>query len=206
MPLALRERRWRAVGLALLGSAALVVACYLPFWDHGRALEGVRRQSDLYTTSLGTLVMIEVGKYPDLIGSRQLLDLLKGAALAIIGLTILVCRPRDASPGEAARAAFDISLAYLLVGALWFQPWYLVPLVGLLPLVDPGRRAIALCYALGATGSYVVYFYVWPALNWTPDRLLIQLWAVGVAHGPAWVALCAVCTRAAVQAYKQAGG
>ena len=115
--------------------------------------------------------------------------MLKGLALAVVGLTIIGGRPRDDSAGAAARAAFDVSLAYLLIGALWFQPWYLVPLVGLAPLVGPARRAIAVCYALGATGSYVVYFYVWPALGWTPDRLLIQWWAVIVTHGPAWLAL-----------------
>jgi hypothetical protein len=192
LPEAWHARRWRAIGGALVACLVLVVVCYAPFWEHGRALEGVRRQADLYTTSLGGLAMIEFGERHSQIGPLQFLDLIKGAALALIGLVIYASRPRSASAGEAARAAFDVTLAYLLLGALWFQPWYLVPLVGLIPLVDRGRRAIAICYALGATGSYVVYFYVWPALAWTPDRLVIQTWAVAVAHGPAWLALLAI--------------
>jgi hypothetical protein len=192
LPEACHARRWRAIAGALLACLVLVVACYAPFWEHGRALEGVRRQADLYTTSLGGLAMIEYGEQHSQLGPLRSLDLVKGTALALIGLVILAARPRSASAGEAARAIFDVSLAYLLIGALWFQPWYLVPLVGLIPLVDPGRRAIAICYALGATGSYVVYFYVWPALAWTPDHLVIQTWAVAVAHGPAWLALLAV--------------
>ena len=191
LPRIWRERRWRALGVALGGTLLLGVACYLPFWANGHALDGVRRQADLYTTSLAGLAMIVNERYGYPFRPQQLLDMLKGLALAIVGLTILGGRPRDDSAGAAARAAFDVSLAYLLVGALWFQPWYLVPLVGLAPLVGPARRAIAVCYALGATGSYVVYFYVWPALDWTPDRLLIQWWAVIVAHGPAWIAVLA---------------
>ncbi|HEY8597875.1 MAG TPA: hypothetical protein VIL85_05550 [Thermomicrobiales bacterium] len=191
LPRAWRERRWTAPGWAFGGTLLLGVACYLPFWADGHALDGVRRQADLYTTSLAGLTLIANERYGFPFQPQQLLDLLKGLALAVVGLTILGDRPRDESAGEAARAAFDVSLAYLLVGALWFQPWYLVPLVGLAPLVGPARRAIAVCYALGATGSYVVYFYVWPALGWTSDRLLIQWWAVIVAHGPAWIALLA---------------
>lgn len=189
LPEAWQARRWRAIVAALLGSVVLVVLCYLPFWEHGRALEGVSRQANLYTTSLGGLAMITINVPQRLADSINLLSLIKSVALVIIALVIVASRPRNASAGEAARATFDVTLAYLLVGALWFQPWYLVPLVGLIPLVDRGRRAVAICYALGATGSYVVYFYLWPALAWTPDRLVIQTWAVAVAHGPAWAAL-----------------
>ena len=189
LPRVWRERRWVTLGGALGGALLLGITCYLPFWAEGHALDGVRRQADLYTTSLAGLALIANERQNFPIPPQQLLDMLKGLALAVVGLTILSGRPRDDSAGEAARTAFDVSLAYLLIGALWFQPWYLVPLVGLAPLVGSARRAIAACYALGATGSYVVYFYVWPALNWTPDRLLIQWWAVIVAHGPAWIAL-----------------
>jgi hypothetical protein len=189
LPRIWRERRWKALGGAFGGALLLGVACYLPFWAAGHALDGVRRQADLYSTSLPGLAMIVNERYDFPIRPNQLLDMLKGFALAVVGLTIIGDRPRDDSAGEASRAVFDVSLAYLLIGAFWFQPWYLVPLVGLAPLVGPARRAIAVCYALGATGSYVVYFYVWPALHWTPDRLLIQWWAVIVAHGPTWLAL-----------------
>ena len=198
LPEAWGARRWRAIAGALLACLVLVVACYAPFWEHGRALEGLRRQADLYTTSLGGLAMVEYGERYSQLGPLRFLDLVKGTALVLIGLVVLASRPRSALAGEAARAVFDVSLAYLLIGALWFQPWYLVPLAGLIPLVDPGRRIVAICYALGATGSYVVYFYVWPALAWTSDRLVIQWWAVAVAHGPAWLALLAVTLWAAL--------
>lgn len=196
LPRSWRERRWLALGGALGGALLLGIVCYLPFWADGHALDGVRRQADLYTTSLAGLALIANERQGFPIPPQQLLDMLKGLVLAIVGLTIVGARPRNDSADEAVRAAFDVSLAYLLVGALWFQPWYLVPLVGLAPLVGPARRAIAVCYALGATGSYVVYFYVWPALGWTTDRLLIQWWAVIVAHGPAWIAVLAAASWA----------
>ncbi len=194
LPGAWRARRWRAIGAAGLGMAVLVILCLGPFWAGGAALDGVRRQADLYTTSFGGLIMLEVPRRSLPILPHELLDLVKQGALVLVALTILIARPRDGSAREVARATFDVTLAYLLVGALWFQPWYLVPLVGLAPLVGPARRALAASYALGATGSYVVYFYVWPALDWNPDPLVIQRWATFVAHGPA---LLAVATFAA---------
>ena len=205
LPRVWRERRWGALGGALGGALLLGVACYLPFWADGHALDGVRRQADLHTTSLAGLALLTNERYGSPFRPQQLLDMLKALALAVVGLTILGGRPRDDSAGEAARATFDVSLAYLLIGALWFQPWYLVPLVGLAPLIGSARRAIAVCYALGATGSYVVYFYVWAALGWTPDRLLIQWWAVIVAHGPAWIALLAAALVALWQQARRRG-
>jgi hypothetical protein len=84
-----------------------------------------------------------------------------------------------------------------------------VPLIGLTPLVNPWRRAIATIYAFGATGSYVFYFYIWPALDWTDDRFVVQTWAAGIAHGPTWVALCAAAgwwvVRTAVRVWGEKG-
>lgn len=192
LPGAWRARRWRAIGAAGLGMAVLVILCLGPFWADGAALDGVRRQADLYTTSFGGLLMLEVPRHSLPILPHELLDRVKQGAAAIVALTILIARPRDGGAREVARATFDVTLAYLLVGALWFQPWYLVPLVGLAPLVGPARRALAAIYALGATGSYVVYFYVWPALDWNPDPLVIQRWATFIAHGPALAATVAL--------------
>jgi hypothetical protein len=179
-----------AAGLA--ASAALAVALYAPFWAGGAALTGVRRQADLTTTSFAALALIAVPMRLPTIPAGTLLDLCKAAAAACIALTFLWHvwpwgRLRD-TRGVVA-ALFDVLLAYLLTGALWFQPWYLVPLVGLAALCGAARRALALVFALGAMGSYVVYFYVWPALDWTPDRLLIQEIAVAVTYGPVLLAL-----------------
>jgi alpha-1,6-mannosyltransferase len=192
LPGAWRARRWRAIGAAGLGMAVLVALCLGPFWAGGAALAGLRRQADLYTTSLGGLIMLELPRRSPSIAPRELLDRVKGGALVFVALTILAARPRDGGAREVARATFDVTLGYLLVGALWFQPWYLVPLVGLAPLVGPTRRALAAIYALGATGSYIVYFYTWPAFGWDTDPLVIQRWAVGVAHGPVLLAVTTI--------------
>ncbi len=199
LPAQLHARRWRAILASLVACVLLVALCYAPFWAGAQTLAGVRRQSDLYTTSLGGLVMTRLATSPAPPDPALLLDLVKRVALALVALALLICRPRDSSITEVARGAYDVTLAYLLLGALWFQPWYLVPLVGLAPLVGPARRLLAACYALGATGSYVVYFYLWPALDWTPDRFLIQAWATGVAHGPVLLALALLTARALAQ-------
>jgi hypothetical protein len=196
----LRPRAWArwCVG-AGLACALLAAAAYWPFWAGAHTFDGIRRQADLTTSSFGSLALIVVVEQHHLLDAKLALKLVKAIAFALVALTIVLRRPRDGTAASAIAALFDTTLAYLLVGALWFQPWYLVPLMGLAALAGPARRALALVYALGAFGSYVVYFYVWPALNWTPDWLLIQKLAVLTAHGPVLVLLAGLAFASAVQ-------
>jgi hypothetical protein len=64
------------------------------------------------------------------------------------------------------RAAHDLTFVYLAFATLWWQPWYLVWLVGLAALL-PSRtlheRALLFCY--GATFNYVVFKYIWPVFQ-----------------------------------------
>ena len=191
LPHTLRARRWRAILLSGTLSLLLLLVCFGPFWADGRALDGVRRQSDLYTTSLASWIIALLTENRLVIGRGLLLDIIKRASAVLVLFVMVVARPRPGDGRSLIHAIFDVSLAYLLVGALWFQPWYLVPLVGLLALVSPIRRIVAIAYAFGATGSYVFYFFVWPALGWTPDRFIVQSWAAGIAHGPTWLTLVA---------------
>lgn len=184
----------RALGVCGL-CALLVVLLYWRFWEGERTFLGLRRQADLYTTSFGGLAMIALTERRALFDPGQLLKAIKALILAALALTLVLRRPRSGAIREVLGALFDVTLVYLLVGALWFQPWYLVPLLGLAPLLDGARRALAVAFALGATGSYLVYFYVWPELDWTPDRLLVQGWAVAVTYTPVALTLAALAAR-----------
>ena len=195
---------WRLIPWAA-ASALLALALFWPYWSGGRALEGVRRQADLYTTSLASVTMVLLNERSGLIERQTLLDALKGVALAGVAATAVLRRPRDGRARSLLAALFDVTLAYLLLGALWFQPWYLVPLVGLAQPLDVRRRLLAVVYALGAFGSYLVYFYVWPALDWTGDRLLNQGLAAGVAHGPVLLTLLALAVYRAGRARSRRG-
>jgi hypothetical protein len=175
-----------------IGCAILVAACYWGLWAGGQTFLGVQRQSDLYTTSFGALAMIILVERWSLLEPRLLLDLLKVLIAAALVLTFVVRRPRSAGLEATLGALFDLTLVYLMLGALWFQPWYLVPLVGLAPLVDAGRRWVAMAFALGATGTYIVF---WPALGFTVDRLLVQGVAVTVTYGPALLLLVLLAGR-----------
>lgn len=192
-----RNARTWSLLVACGACVALAALSGWPFWAGGETFTGVRRQSDLYTTSFGALAMVVLVERRQMLEASALLDGLKAAMLVALALTVLVRRPRDGTVEEVGGALFDLTLVYLLVGALWFQPWYLVPLLGLAPLVDTARRAVAVAFALGATGSYVVYFYVWPALDWTPDRLVLQGWAVAITDGPVLLTLAALAASSA---------
>ncbi|HEX5505938.1 MAG TPA: polyprenol phosphomannose-dependent alpha 1,6 mannosyltransferase MptB [Thermomicrobiales bacterium] len=182
-------RRLARAAAGLAAGAALAVALYAPFWDGGAALTGVRRQADLYTTSFGALALLALPDRLPAVAPATLLDACKAAAAACVALAFLWHWRRMRDTREVVDALFDVLLVYLLTGALWFQPWYVVPLAGLAALTGAARRLVALVFALGAMGSYVVYFYVWPALDWTPDRLLIQEIAVAVTYGPVLLVL-----------------
>lgn len=184
-----RERRYLPLLLAAIGSTGLLVIAFTPYWAGADTFAGLRRQSDLSTSSLVTLVMLVNDRLPEPFGTAALLDNLKVGIAAVLAVVALLSRPRSTTMPAVAGAAFDLLLAYLLLGAIWFQPWYLVPLVGLAPLVNQRRQALAVVYALSATATYTVYFYLWPYLRWTNDRLLIQTWAVLVGHGPVWLLL-----------------
>ena len=183
----------------------LALALFWPNWSGGRALEGVRWQDDLFTYTPASVTMVLLSERSGLIERQTLLNGLKGVALAGIAATAVLPRPRDGWARSLLSALFDVTLAYLLLGALWFQPWYLVPLVGLAQPLDVRRRLLAVVYALGAFGSYLVYFYVWPALDWTGDRLLIQGLAAGVAHGPVLLTLLALAVYRAGRARSRRG-
>lgn len=190
--LEVRRQTGRCLAVGLAGATILAFVCYAPFWAGGETFVGVMRQSDLATTSFGGLAVLW---QRDLLPADLALDLAKVIAVAALAATLVWRRPRRGELDELLRASFDLALVYLLLGALWFQPWYLVPLVGLAPLLDRPRRALAAAYALGASASYIVYFYVWPALDWTPDRLLIQAIATWTAHGPVLAVLVALGCR-----------
>jgi hypothetical protein len=194
------RRGFRPGPAILAGGCCVLLAAllYRPLWAGDRTFAGLRQQSDLYTTSFGGLAAIVLAERRQLFTPQEVLKGAKALALAALAVTFLLRRPRVGTLPAVLASLFDLTLVYLLVGALWFQPWYLVPLLGLAPLVDRARQALAAAFALGATGSYLVYFYVWPALDWTPDRLLIQSWAVAVTHGPVLLALAALaCWRTA---------
>lgn len=189
-----RRAPWFALGLGLTGVASIAVMA--PYGFGLDALAGLNRQASLYTTSPGATVLIattEVLGIAPQSAIRVTLQLLAAVALAA---TWWVSRPFDCRVEALVTQLFDLTLVFLLVGTLWFQPWYLVPLVGLGCLAGRDRYVLAALFAIGGVASYVVYFFVWPVLGWTTARLTIQTIATSAAFGPVLLGLVLVGARA----------
>ena len=145
-----RGWRTRAIFLIVTFAVCAVIAAglYAPFWRGGDIL-GVKRRSDLFTTSLPTLV--EITLQP---GLGKSLSEFVTVRLAIVLVGAWIVRQtrkvwRDISPNAVVAAAASILLFYLLVACLWFQAWYAVwpiAVAALLPENALGRGALWLSY------------------------------------------------------------
>lgn len=172
--------RWRAVWPAALVTAALCVP-----YAHPDALAHVRESLDLYVR----LFEFNAGPYLTLkaLGaaltgadvSKQLGPLLRFAFLVSLPFVYRISA-RDRWPVE--RGALVLYGFYFAL-ATTIHPWYLVPLLALLPLAGrPGWAWHAL--ALGSLGTYTYYHGV--PMHWLP-----------VAGWLAWVLLLVWETRGA---------
>lgn len=176
-------RTWQfAVGAAL--TLIVTALLFAPFGWGPDLLSSVNSQARLYTTSPGALVIILAVERLRLAPAELVRGALQFIGLLTVGLTWWRSRPLTAEGQALFNGLFDVTLAYLLIGALWFQPWYVVPLVGLGCLAGSRRLALATLFAFGGLASYAVYFYVWPYLGWSTSRLVIQAIATSAAFLP----------------------
>lgn len=167
------------LGLALSG--LLAALAYAPFWAGPATLAGVGRQAAETTTSLvAVLVASQAAGW-----SKETWVTAGRLAAGAILLLVMIWR-RPATAAAAPAAAFDLLLAQLLVATFWFQPWYLVPLLGLAAAsADRWRQTVGLVFSMSATASYLVYFYLWVTPWWgTLSLLQVQLLAAAVVYLP----------------------
>ncbi|TMC52760.1 MAG: hypothetical protein E6J26_09055 [Chloroflexi bacterium] len=96
---------------------------------------------------------------------------------------------RRTPTGEAAllEHLFNIFALLLIVGTLWFQPWYVVWIVALAPLAHARQRALAFAWSLGALSLYVLFDFVWvwyaELLN-SGNELVVNVAATALWLGP----------------------
>lgn len=167
------------LGLALSG--LLAALAYAPFWAGPATLAGVGRQAAETTTSLvAVLAASQAAGW----SKETWVTVGRLAAGAILLLVMLWRRPATAAAAPAA--AFDLLLAQLLVATFWFQPWYLVPLLGLAAAsADRWRQTVGFVFGVSATASYLVYFYLWVTPWWgTLSQPQVQALAAAVVYLP----------------------
>jgi hypothetical protein len=156
-----------------LSAAFMIVLFYLPFWQ-GFGVLSLPRRLQLFSASLPSVIYHTT---EPALGSDLAAKTIGWSAFALTIIFVLwrsatlqkemanlhASMDRDPEPARLfIRAAFDILALYLLVTCLWFQGWYSLWLLALIPLVGSGWR-IRLALVFGAA-AILKQFVVAPAL------------------------------------------
>ncbi|MBA2450149.1 MAG: hypothetical protein H0V51_19205 [Chloroflexi bacterium] len=168
-------RRDVAVGLG--SGAGLVALAYLPFWEGPATLRGLAR-GHLFSASPAELLLLALQA-----AGLPLDRALAAASAAASGLylvllmSLLLAAWSGRLPLPAA--ALGVFFLYLLVGAQWFNPWYLLWLAPLAALVPEGPpRALGIAFTLLAPLTYPFQYEVVPIVLavFAPMALLAIRW------------------------------
>lgn len=178
--IALRElpnfrARLRFILLIGVGSLAMAMLAYMPYWDGWKTL-GITRQMGILSNSLPNQIYILLG--PGM-GWKEAANLVTKSAS---GLTVAFALVRgwlafkDRSWLSLPRAGFDVLVFYLLVGCSWLQVWYaawLFPFAVLFP--NDERLVLGLIFTFSALFKPLVMRPVFTWHNRTPDRFFREL-------------------------------
>lgn len=192
---------WRA-RLRLLAESVVLfgvvtVLAYWPYWAGPQTLHNIAVREEFATSApLAVLSygLREAGVLQWINATLQALGLphpanghdvmaavsRSGSALLALGLTWQLWQIWRNGRG-IARAVFGLLLWYLVLGSQWFQPWYVLWLLGLLAL-RPERRTWAWIsvWALAGQASYLLQFFGQPYLfrqlgaTWGGQRFATQ--------------------------------
>jgi hypothetical protein len=168
---------------------AIVGLAYAPFWAGGNLLS-VSRRAHLFTTSIPAIV------YKAL---RPTLGIDKAAYLVALGaLSVLVLfvlyqslhrLPPKPDNISFLRVTFNILIFYLMVVCLWFQQWYSLWLISLVPLLPKRARKMALFFGFWVLSKQLIFAPV--LIHYILHR---PEWVVGLEAlltlsvlGPTWI-------------------
>jgi hypothetical protein len=182
---------WRSRVRWLLGKsavcAALVVVGYAPFWRGGDILAWGRRET-LFTASLPAVIQVHLQETLGLGSSQRLVS---REALLLVGMVVLAQTRQAWRHGGwlgPVRAFTFILLFYLLVAALWFQPWYTLwplALAAILPEGVMGRTAVLLSYA--ALWKAIIFDFILVRMGSLPPLLWRETWLGPATLGIVWL-------------------
>lgn len=176
--------RRRAVFVAASGLAALglVVAAFAPFWVGLDTLTIDRRAKMLSGTAASAVQSILVdgpAKLPKDDTARQISKVLAAATVAAALIEGWRARRRPDWQGFIQHS-FNVLMFYLLVTVAWFQQWYAIwPLV-LLPFLDAPARSLALVFGFSVLGKQL---WVDPSLYWSRRWAPLPAREIGFALG-----------------------
>ncbi len=151
-------RRELALGLPL--AVGVGILAYLPFWRGIHTFEALRAQSLQVNGSpagiLSGFLSSSMAEGDARFLSKWVLSLCFGAVYIAV-----MARPAR-STRDLATSLFDVVFWFLILGAFWFQPWYLAWLLPLTAVALDQRRVVAAAaFSFGALMMYVPLAFGW---------------------------------------------
>ena len=152
------KRRFRLRFFIRTSVAALfiTIVAYLPFWN-GLASFSIGRRMQMFTTSVPAVVYRFLKPALGFSESARLVSL---GALGLLAIFTLVqtFRAQKQEPAESfLQTTFNILAFYLMVSCLWFQQWYGVWLIGLVPLLPERSRRTALIFGFWVLSKQLIF-------------------------------------------------
>lgn len=187
---------WRRRGRFVLSSAllagGLIVLLYAPFWV-GLDTLTIGRRATMLSGSIGSAVHSILVDGPAKMPKEATA---KSVTIVLAGLTALAAlveawRARRRPDWQGfVQHSFYIYMFYLLVTVPWFQQWYAIwPLV-LLPFLDAPARGLALVFGFAVLGKQL---WVDPSLYWSKRWAPLPSREIGFALGNLSISwLCAL--------------
>ncbi len=192
--IALRElptwtRRIRLMVVSGVFSLIMIVLTFAPFWNGVKTLS-IQRRSDLFTASLPDIAYNLLYKKIGVDLAHKDLSMLAAGLTLAFALWMGYRAMRDRSPDSFAMAAFSTLTFYLVVTCLWYQPWYSMWLIALVPLVQNNyARTTGIVAGFVAESKHFIWV---PFLLWKPSPAMPSpwptIWLVVGIHGPVWLA------------------
>ena len=180
---------WRArIGwIFRTGSACGLVTLFLyaPLATRG-IFNTIGAHNELFTSSLPAIIflVLRTGMV-----DAEARTLVQQAAVTLCGVLLAWRWLRSSeSPDAPANDSFDVLVLLLGLATFWFQPWYILWIAPLAPLVSAKRRAFAMLLSWSVLGIYFVFDFwlYWDIPFFIRDGgLPMNLAAVGLAFGPA---------------------
>jgi hypothetical protein len=84
----------------------------------------------------------------------------------LLGAFLILLRRAERGSEPVTQTLMAANVLLLMLGTLWFQPWYLVWLLALAPLAGERWQPAAVLSSAGALGLYLLFDFGW---YWLPD-------------------------------------
>ncbi|MEP6895199.1 MAG: hypothetical protein ABI986_06295, partial [Chloroflexota bacterium] len=137
-------------------SLFITVAAYYPFWN-GLASFSLDRRMQMFATSIPAVIFRLLTPAIGLNESARFVSL---GALGLLAVFVLVqsFRTNAENPSRGfLQITFNILVFYLMVTCLWFQQWYILWLLCLVPLLSEQSRRLALLFGFWIVSKQLIF-------------------------------------------------